>query len=488
MSHDIHDQLRKYAEHFEAGLDDFELEDVTSPRATHLAERPSARPQRPWLVMVTAAVVVVMAIGGFAIFISGNGSQNDVIDIPPSVTTALTEPTVVPSTEPPPVTSKTPPTTQSPTTAPEATPPPPPLTVAESWQLVSDPMLFTDGTQTSSIAQATGALIIGGTDFESWPWEATVWRSTDGGATWTRLAPDALGAGEIQSVAADGDTVIAVGNEVVDLPNDWTEDRHAIWASSDAGLTWERVPFDEAVFGAGFVWRVVEGGSGFVATGRQCVGPLDTEQEASGLLGDCSVEEWVVWSSVDGFTWERRSAEVVPGAGLYDIQEFGIGLVIAGSWFATDSSFGVAAVWLSEDGTAWTRHELPVAGGPDLQPSVVAGIEAGGPGLVAVGWEGGQVDEPRIWTSPDGATWTPLDSLPSFENVTLWTLARVGTRLVAAGGYLGQVSPVVWWSDDGLTWTPAELAGEGSIWAATSAGQRAIAVGGTSVWVSPPLD
>jgi hypothetical protein len=71
-----------------------------------------------------------------------------------------------------------------------------------------------------------------------------------------------------------------------------------------------------------------------------------------------------------------------------------------------------AAVWTSPDGIAWSRvtHDETVFGGEHSQ--VMSSVIVGGPGLVAVGWDGqGILDDipdvdAAIWTSVGGDTWS----------------------------------------------------------------------------------
>ena len=114
------------------------------------------------------------------------------------------------------------------------------------------------------------------------------------------------------------------------------------------GITWSRVPHDEAAFG-GAVWMasVTAGGPGLVAVGS-ALPPRD----------------WVAaaWTSVDGITWSRiPHEEAVFGEGV---------------GFGSESFQGMNSV------------------------------TAGAPGLVAVGFEGFDgsdgVDGPAVWTATTG--------------------------------------------------------------------------------------
>jgi photosystem II stability/assembly factor-like uncharacterized protein len=90
-----------------------------------------------------------------------------------------------------------------------------------------------------------------------------VWTSPDG-VTWSRVPhnEDVFG-GEVEmwSVTVGGPGLVAVG---FDEPSDG--ENAVVWTSVD-GLTWSRVPHNEAVFGGATMRSVTVGGPGLVAVG-----------------------------------------------------------------------------------------------------------------------------------------------------------------------------------------------------------------------------
>jgi len=91
-----------------------------------------------------------------------------------------------------------------------------------------------------------------------------MWTSPDG-ITWFRVPHDEAvfgGEGEqaMNSVTAGGPGLVAVG-----LDGSGGDPHVAVWTSSD-GITWSRVTHDEAVFG-GVMRSVTLGGPGLVAVG-----------------------------------------------------------------------------------------------------------------------------------------------------------------------------------------------------------------------------
>jgi len=131
--------------------------------------------------------------------------------------------------------------------------------------------------------------------------------------------------------------------------------------------------------------------------------------------------------------------------------------VAVGSEFS-DAAGLDAAVWTSADGVAWSRvpHDDAVFGGYHNQ--VMESVVAGGPGLVAVGWDlSGSDGEPAVWTSADGLTWARISGpvAPRAGDQTMLSVAMCGPGLVAVGDeYVsGSLDAAVWTSADGLTWS-----------------------------------
>ena len=294
--------------------------------------------------------------------------------------------------------------------------------------------------------------------------DAAVWISVDG-VTWTRVPHDeAVFGGEgvqvMNSVVASGPGLVAVGFDA--SGSDPMDAAAAVWTSVD-GMTWTRVPHDEAVFGGEGVQvmnSVVTGGPGLVAVG--------TDGSSDGFHG-------AAWFSVDGITWTRvpHDETVFGGEGdqaISSVAVGGPGLVAVGS-VVESVSWGWgddvdAAVWTSVDGMNWTRvpHDETVFGGVvDYKHQSMASVTLGGPSLVAVGSErtiGGDYEyDAAIWTSVDGVTWTrmPDDKAVFGGDGSQWINAVVagGPGLVAVGEEASgdEAHAAVWTSVDGMSWT-----------------------------------
>jgi len=177
---------------------------------------------------------------------------------------------------------------------------------------------------------------------------------------------------------------------------------------SSDGITWSRVWHDEDLFGGAIMSSVTAGGPGLVAVGQ-------------------SDPNAAVWTSVDGITWSRVpygetdfGVVIVDGetvVGETNVTVGGPGLVAVGV------NFGEVPVWTSIDGITWTPipTDWRVFDG-----GVITSVTVGGPGLVAVGGR-------RLYESADGITWTPT-RLPDFaDDVEIGSVAVGGPGLVAVG-------------------------------------------------------
>jgi hypothetical protein len=373
-------------------------------------------------------------------------------------TTNLAATSTTASTEPPTTTSTT--TTTTTTTLPVTT---------HSWsRLPHDPGLFGgDGTQRmwSVTAGGPGLVAVGKDSRGGDDWVCAVWTSVDG-FSWSRVAHDeaVLGSGEMYDVTTGGPGLVAVGEASTDA---------AVWTSVD-GITWSRAPHDDAALGgagAQTMRSVIAGGPGLVAVGGDWSG---------------GNERAAVWTSVDGITWSRvpHDEEVFGGdgaLGMWRVAAGGPGLVVVGL-DSRGSHHEHGAVWTSVDGITWSRvpHDEDVFSGvADIE---IWGVAAGGPGLVAVGADTSGARAAAVWTSVDGLTWlrVPHDevNLDGDGNQIMWDVVAGGPGLVAVGWDTGgERDAAVWRSEDGLTWL--RLRGEEALFGGPGTqAMLSVAVGG----------
>ncbi len=288
-----------------------------------------------------------------------------------------------------------------------------------------------------------------------------------------------------------GVTVGGPGLVAVGATGGWVGDGDAaVWTSVD-GITWTRTPHDESVFGGAnsqTMWDVTAGGPGLVAVGH----------DGQGILDNVPDVDAAIWTSVDGDTWSRvpHDEEVFGSAWITSVTVGGPGLVAVGG---TDGYWtdGDAVVWTSADGITWSRvpHDESVFGGADSQ--AIHDVTVGGPGLVAVGrdggigpWDNNADANAAVWTSVDGITWSRVAHdetvFGSGGNPSMLAVTVGGPGLVAVGAdyWPSELAETpVWTSPDGINWTRApndvEVFGGGAwIWGVTVGGPGLIAVGG----------
>lgn len=328
------------------------------------------------------------------------------------------------------------------------------------------------------VAAGPGFVAVGAQDSK-----AAVWTSADG-LSWSRVPHDEAvfgGGGELQmtDITVGGPGLVAVGSQSVctDLPvldaagsvrvdevgvpepdTVCSDGNAAVWTSPD-GLTWSRVPHHEAVFGGPDfqeMTAVTAGGPGLVAVGMS----RDFRGDETLVEGESLVDVGaVVWTSVDGLTWTRAPQDetVFGGPGwqsMLDVTVGGPGLVAVGQdggrqFWGNDLDHR-PAVWTSADGLTWTKVPNEDAFGRN---STMLGVTAGGPGLVAVGeWGGGR--GARVWISTDGRSWSQVThDNPADMGGFMWDVIVGGPGLIAVG--CCEVPEQVWISPDGLNWSPA---------------------------------
>jgi hypothetical protein len=194
-----------------------------------------------------------------------------------------------------------------------------------TWKRVTGAALGGVDTQIiESVAAAGSDLVAVGYEYSGSDWDGVVWMSSDG-ASWTRAAdPGSALAGSnneaLLGVTAGGSGLIAVGYD--DANSDWDT---RVWTSVD-GSDWTLLPADPAVFGGPGdqqIAKVVEGGPGFVAVGRESTG---------------NGSDAIVWVSTDGIEWARADDPGSVFGGPRSQRIFGV----------TATTYGVFAVGFAE--------------------------------------------------------------------------------------------------------------------------------------------
>ena len=173
---------------------------------------------------------------------------------------------------------------------------------------------------------------------------------------------------------------------------------------------------------------------------------------------DLVSEDAVAWS--DRFGWSGAD-EVFDIAGIV---AGGPGLVMVGESFDSDG----LSVWISANGVEWTRSGVSVDPLDDLQ---LTAIVRGGPGLVA---SGATTTGAVMLTSSDGTTWERVADLGP---ATVTALTTGGPGFVAVG-VDDENQVTAWTSADGSNWdSHPQLANDSFLLSVTTGGPGLVAVG-----------
>lgn len=218
----------------------------------------------------------------------------------------------------------------------------------ESWTQVG-PTDVSEGNVYDLVEASNGLLAIGRDDAG-----ATVWRSTDGGRSWTRgTAPDAgddRDGLELYDLARSDDRIVGVGET-------WStngDGEVAIVTTDDGGVTWSRQSLDPGVAeGLERGYRVLPAGDAFwLIASRWFDTWSDTDRCYADLDACLGGSTPVLLRSDDGTEWSE-----VDLTGLELPEHFGIDTV-------TGAGAGVSVVGTTERLTVWT---WPTSNAPPLR-------------------------------------------------------------------------------------------------------------------------
>jgi hypothetical protein len=225
------------------------------------------------------------------------------------------------------------------------------------------------------------------------------------------------------------------------------------------------------------VWRRVSGGPWSLVSR---LADVSTDQDLGGLATIThGPNGWLATgpggftlTSADGSTWQPSATITHDLAGVTAVQAASgpRGYVIAGT---VSGAGGVHTrdVWWSQDLASWTRAQD--VGGTSGSNQVLA-VAAGPSGFVSAG---ARDDQPAVWTTPDGRTWTAVSvPLPSgASGGVIQQVAVSGKNVVALGRQATAhgIQPLAARSGDGgRTWqvAPFSAPGPGISFTALTAG------------------
>jgi hypothetical protein len=161
----------------------------------------------------------------------------------------------------------------------------------------------------------------------------------------------------------------------------------------------------------------------------------------------------VAWTSADGLAW--RIHEI--GTTEFTFPE-ALASGSDGTVVAVGRSGRAPMAWTTRDGATWQPHDIAMMG-TDGAPERMTTVAAGEGGYVAGGSAGPELGDrhARFWTSEDGSTWRPIpEDAAAFADAEVRSITPFGGGFVAVG-VLGDAQQltgaVAWTSPDGVTWT-----------------------------------
>lgn len=289
-------------------------------------------------------------------------------------------------------------------------------------------------------------------------WDGTTLRTSDDGITWRETAtsiqwlrplPPAAALRGVGDLVFDGGRYLAVGRRAVTTPFEGFEG--SILESTD-GVSWTEVDVEASV-----VSRLVRLPTAWMSVGEAASWSRDGRSWENRLFGDFIARpDRMFWSgdrffmasfgaeylreSSDGIRWrEFALPNEFQFATTGGVSRTGSVYVIAG---------GGGAVFTSPDGIEWTQRTVPTS--VDIVDLVV-----GGNAIVIRDALG------KLLSSSDGVSWTAIASAPGTLGFT--SIARFGTRFVAAEVSTTLLTTTFRTSLDGRTWVPATSTAAGFI-------------------------
>lgn len=238
---------------------------------------------------------------------------------------------------------------------------------------------------------------------------------------------------------------------------------------------WSMVPEAAAVFAA-------PAGADRTEANVSAVVPYRGGLVAVGSVVDGSDSVAAAWRSDDGRTWARVSSDsFVPVddplgqhvAAMVSVTVKDGRLVALGVTTASSAAGGAfrPAVWTSDDGLDWQRHDLPqqepvptayVNQSTSAMPSALVATPHAVLAFLTVDGSGDVGGKPRtrMFSSPDGVAWSPIDA-PGLDGPGVTLLGAVADRgraVVFGSEGVTNGRPAAWTSaDDGATWQPVSL-------------------------------
>lgn len=294
-----------------------------------------------------------------------------------------------------------------------------------------------------------------------------LWKSTDGGSTWTGPLPidrpgnDVLLNLDIRAVAADGNTVVAVSKD------------GDLYRSTDAGGTWTRV-FDGEDIGESQKVLVIDPVNPAVM--------FAGDTKAAGAVG---ISNYIVKSLDGGATWTQ-----LPNSAAGEIRAYALAgdPAVANRYLAAGTALPVV---VSADGGATWAERTPAPG--LYQAGTVAATSPSSMYVSGTTFSNGDFDGLGVYKSVDaGLNWTLKNTglpvpIPRVYTLFADPAAPASIHAGSVGGYYRS-------TNGGDNWSLGPSAGQhpsASLTSirsfATTASRRLIAAASTGIYVSPLL-
>ena len=354
-----------------------------------------------------------------------------------------------------------------------------------------------------------------------------VWRSANGGTTWTAVTVPA-GGGASATIA--GLAPLRGGFVAVRSAPDGGATGAAVYTSAN-GTAWQQSAALRTADGSPLTLGPVSGGpGGAVVTGQAhgldiaFLSPDGTTWTGTDPAGTATAEQvsgvalTAAGQAVFSGTSTATAAEQQPVLTLIGAQgaarqvniaaipgavtaELAVNAIAASgtTQVAAGSADGFPALWVSTDGgSTWTRAAgaaQAVLGRPGVEQ--LTGVAHGAAGWLAVGGGATAAQGPVVVGSTDGRTWTALDGAAAFAGqgqVVTAAAADPAGYVIAGHQLMGGRTVAAVWDAPGLTgWQRAAIAlpatGDSQLNAVTATGKGFVAVGsaGTraAAWLSP---
>ncbi|HON82361.1 MAG TPA: kelch repeat-containing protein [Methanoregulaceae archaeon] len=280
----------------------------------------------------------------------------------------------------------------------------------------------------TSVVMPDGSIVLmGGNDGSR---KNDVWRSTDNGATWTRMTSSAGWSARqyhTSVVMPDGSIVLMGGND--------GSRKNDVWRSTDNGATWTRMTSSAGWSARQYHTSVVMPDGSIVLMG-----------------GNDGSRKNDVWRSTDnGATWTRMTSSAGWSARQYHtsvVMPDGSIVLMGGNDGSRKND-----VWRSTDnGATWTR--MTSSAGWSARQYHTSVVMPDGSIVLMGGNDGSRKND--VWRSTDnGATWTRMTSSAGWSARQYHTsVVMPDGSIVLMGGNDGRRKNDVWRStDNGKTWT-----------------------------------